>query len=695
MNIDLKGLKLAIIGGNSPCKSILELMLGPGLKALDIKVLVVADTLTRVEGIKYANEIGIKTVTDYKEVCKLKSIDAILKLKNDEILSDILDKVDTERISIIDLDEYKAMAFLNFLKTEEEKIQIKEKIEKGDIDKQEIIKLFDQFSNRIQQIAEKETKYLKVEREDLIEMEKELTQIIHGSTIPTFIINSEHIITHWNRACEKLTGHKAYELVGTDKQWVPFRSAKRPTMADVIVGGMSEMEVSKYYGSSWRKSSLIDEAYEAEEYFPHLGGDGRWIFFTAAPIKSPDGKVIGAIETLNDLTEDKKTQEELELQDQELSTLYEKYKKSEEKYRSLFNNNPNPIFIIDRRTLEILDVNHRTEEQYGYKKSEIFGISFLEIGDESDETIKQGLVGLPENEAILFTKKKHYREDGSSFFVNIKVVNATYSHRDVLIASATDITESVEKETQLIQAGKLATLGTMAAGMAHEINQPLNVIQICADLILKLINKGHDIPNDELVIMANDIIDNVARAAGVIKHVRDFARQSERDLKKLVINDPIQDVFKVLGHQLTVHSVKVKLELDPDLPEIRAEHNRLEQVFINLVTNAIDSMDEKAESEGGAAEKLLKIKTYAEDNTVVTEVSDTGLGMTEEVKRKIFEPFFTTKETGKGTGLGTSISFGIIKDYSGTIDIESEFGEGATFIIKFPTIEEGMNHVSQ
>ncbi|MBU8910283.1 MAG: PAS domain S-box protein [Desulfobacterales bacterium] len=687
MNIDLKGLKLAIIGGSSPCKQILEILLGPGLKELGIQVLVVADTLIKVDGIKYAREKGVFTTMDYNEVCKLSGIDVILKLKNDEILSCILEKVNTEHVSIFDLDAYRAMAFLNFLKIEEERLKIRRKIESDKIDKQEISDLFDQFTSTIQENAEEENRHLSVEREDLLEMEKELSQIIQGSMIPTFIINNEHILTHWNRACEELTGHNAYELVGTDRQWVPFRSAKRPTMADVIVGEMSEEDISGYYGSSWKKSGLINEAYEAEEFFPHLGEEGKWIFFTAAPIKSPDGKIMGAVETLKDITEDKKTHEELELQDKELSTLHNKYKKSEEKYRSLFNNNPSPIFIIDRQTLEILDVNRRVEEEYGFKKTELLGTPFLDIGDTSDETIKEGMEGLAENSSILFTKKKHFKKDKTSFFVTIKVVNATYSHRDVLIASATDTTESVEKETQLIQAGKLATLGTMAAGMAHEINQPLNVIQICSDLILKMIKKGVKIPDDELVIMANDIIDNVARAAGVIKHVRDFARQSERDLKKLVINNPINDVFKVLGHQLTVHSINVNLDLDPQIPQIRAEHNRLEQVFINLVTNAIDSMDEKAEQQDALVEKNLSIKTYVEEGWVVAKVTDTGVGMTDEVKRKIFEPFFTTKETGKGTGLGISISFGIIKDYGGTIDIFSEYGKGATFIIKFPAIE--------
>ncbi|MBU0971952.1 MAG: PAS domain S-box protein [Proteobacteria bacterium] len=687
MNFNLKGLKIAIIGGSDPCAEILDILTGPGLATLNIQVLMVADTLANTAGVARAQKMKIPTTTDYAQVCNLVNVDLILKLKNDEILACILEKVNSERVSIIDLDTYRAMSFISFLKTEEEKIQIREKICNTKVCREDIVGLFDDFSNRMIEISDQKNIFLMTEREDLMEVEKELSQIIQGSMIPTFIINNEHILTHWNRACEELTGHNAYELVGTDRQWVPFRSAKRPTMADVIVGQMSEEDVRKYYGSSWRKSKIIKEAYEAEEFFPHLGESGKWIFFTAAPIKSPDGKIIGAIETLRDQTEDKKAHQEIELQDQELSKLYEKYKASEEKYRSLFNNNPNPIFIIDQQTLEILDINHRVENDYGYSKVELLGRPFLEMGDQGDETIKAGLKGLKTGKAILFTKKRHYKKPKTAFFVNMKVVNATYSHRDVLIASTTDITESVEKETQLIQAGKLATLGTMAAGMAHEINQPLNVIQICADLMLKMIKKGIAIPDDELSMMAKDIIDNVARASGVIKHVRDFARQSERDLKKLNLNDPIKDVFKVLGHQLTVHSVHVALDLDPDLPEIRAEHNRLEQVFINLVTNAIDAMDEKSDRSEGPVEKTLIIKTMAQGKEVIATVSDTGIGMSDTVKQKIFEPFFTTKETGKGTGLGTSISFGIIKDYGGIIEIESVEGEGACFTIKFPIIE--------
>jgi len=269
--------------------------------------------------------------------------------------------------------------------------------------------------------------------------------------------------------------------------------------------------------------------------------------------------------------------------------------------------------------------------------------------------------------------------------VNISL--AGYGAGHVVIATTTDITEVVEKETQLIQAGKMTTLGVMAAGMAHEINQPLNVIQVCADFFLKMLKRGATIADDDLRSMANDIVANVERASGVIKHVRDFARQSEPVRSKVNINDPIEDVFKVLGHQLKVHDIDVKLDLDPDLPQILAEHNRLEQVFINLVSNAIDAMDEKSiQSDNPDDDKTLTITSILEDKRVTVCVSDTGTGMSEEVQAKLFEPFFTTKKVGKGTGLGVSISYGIVQDYDGNIEIESEVGKGTTFKLTFPSV---------
>ncbi len=222
------------------------------------------------------------------------------------------------------------------------------------------------------------------------------------------------------------------------------------------------------------------------------------------------------------------------------------------------------------------------------------------------------------------------------------------------MVSTTDITEVVEKETQLIQAGKMTTLGVMAAGMAHEINQPLNVIQVCADFFLKMLKRGAKIDDEDLRTMANDIVANVERATGVIKHVRDFARQSEPVRSKVNINEPIKDVFKVLGHQLKVHDIDVQLDLDPDLPYIMAEHNRLEQVFINLVSNAIDAMDEKSKrADTQESVKQLSLKSFVQENHVIVQVSDTGTGMSEEVKNKIIRTLFYDQKSRQGHRAGS------------------------------------------
>ncbi len=259
---------------------------------------------------------------------------------------------------------------------------------------------------------------------------------------------------------------------------------------------------------------------------------------------------------------------------------------------------------------------------------------------------------------------------------------------DCLIATTTDINESVEKEAQLIQASKLATLGTLASGMAHELTQPLNVIQVASDFFLKKIKKGEGVSTDELRTMAEEIGSQLDRASKVIKHMRDFARQSDITRTRLRINEPIKDVFKVMGQQLRVHQIEVELDLAPHVPYIMADHNRLEQVFINLVTNAMYAMDDKGLRWGDRKwRRLLKIESSSADGQVVVKVSDTGKGIPKEIIDRIFEPFFTTRKAGQGTGLGMSISYRIISDYGGTIEVESEVDKGATFTLKFPSVE--------
>jgi histidine kinase len=188
--------------------------------------------------------------------------------------------------------------------------------------------------------------------------------------------------------------------------------------------------------------------------------------------------------------------------------------------------------------------------------------------------------------------------------------------------------------------------------------------------------------------VSSEIAAQVERAANIINHLREFGRKSDLDeLEKVNINKPIRDVFTVLGQQLKLRQIKVTLDLDENISPILGVRNRLEQVFINLVMNARDSIEEKREMvHGEGHESVLNIRSYQEDGKVVAVVRDNGNGMPESVKEKIFEPFFTTKEVTKGTGLGLSISYGIIKDYEGTIEVESMAGSGTIFTIRFPAL---------
>ena len=145
--------------------------------------------------------------------------------------------------------------------------------------------------------------------EALRESEERLSQIVQGSSVPTFVIDHNHIVTHWNKACENLTGVSANEVIGTQKQWSAFYPAERVTVADLVVDSAPEEEIARYYGGKYQKSTLIEAAYEAEDFFPDLGEGGKWLFFTAAPLRGVGGNVIGAIETLQDITERKRAEE--------------------------------------------------------------------------------------------------------------------------------------------------------------------------------------------------------------------------------------------------------------------------------------------------------------------------------------------------------------------------------------------------
>jgi PAS domain S-box-containing protein len=460
-----------------------------------------------------------------------------------------------------------------------------------------------------------------------------------------------------NRRFREIFGYSKEELAGMES-WKLVHPEDRP-LTDAI-----------------RAKRVKGEEAPAEYETRGLTKDGKtiWVLRRNTLIEYRGKPAI--LGNIVDVTERKRTEE----------ALWE----SKEKYHTLFDYDPNSIFVLDPETFEVLDVNVRALEVYGYDKEELIGKRFTDLGDH---VYPDGFLSpkgpTPSAVCSVYPKIRHRRKDGTPIYVNVHACRSKGGHKGGIIAATVDITESLVKEAQLIQASKMSTLGEMATGVAHELNQPLSAIQIGADFFQNIVREGKEIPYEELALVSEQIASQVTRAVSIINHMREFGRKAEIQREKIDINEPLRAVFALLGEQLRVRGVKLSLDLQDNLPRVFADSNRLEQVFIDLVVNARDAMEEnKDRLEGETFENSLKVKTFREDSQVVVTIADTGPGIPDDVKEKIFEPFFTTKEVGKGTGLGLSISYGIVKDYDGTIEVESEVNKGTTFRITFPSCDE-------
>ena len=305
----LNNSNIAVVGGGRVCKAMLKIVMGKNFHQ-KMAILGVADINEQAEGLVYAREKKIFTTLSYRDLYNIEGLDLIIEVTGDDRLLEEIKSTKPTNVRLID--HLEAMSVWDFLQIEEQSVRSQRELRENICEPDKIEKEFALFSHQLARIVEERTRHLQAVEREIVERERALSQIIDGNTIPTFVINRDHIVTHWNRACEKFFGYKAGEIVGTNKQWVPFRPEKRPIMADVIVDEMEEKEIDKYYGHSWRKSALIEGAYEAEEFFPHIGEKGKWLFFTASPIKDSDGKTVGSIETLWDTTERREAKEALQ-----------------------------------------------------------------------------------------------------------------------------------------------------------------------------------------------------------------------------------------------------------------------------------------------------------------------------------------------------------------------------------------------
>jgi len=232
-----------------------------------------------------------------------------------------------------------------------------------------------------------------------------------------------------------------------------------------------------------------------------------------------------------------------------------------------------------------------------------------------------------------------------------------------------------DAQVQIVQSEKLAAVGQLGAGIAHEVKNPLAGILGCAQLSLRTAQDG-TLLHKNLTLIEKE----TRRCKTIIENLMKFARQERSVLSPVQINEVVEDAVAIVNHQLELQFVKVKKDLAPGLPFVRANANQLQQVLMNLMINAQHAM----EGNPGTVTVTTGLNAM---NQIEVRVSDSGPGIPDQIRAKIFEPFFTTKPTGQGTGLGLSVSYGIIKEHGGNIRPESKPGQGAIFVITLPIAE--------
>lgn len=436
-------------------------------------------------------------------------------------------------------------------------------------------------------------------------LERLLVEIVQGTPIPTFVIDRDHAVIHWNKALERISGIPASAMVGTRRHWSAFYPSERPCMADLILDGALD-KVARLYGKNGQPSAMLKDSFEAEGFFPHMGESGTWLFFTATPLRDEHGAVLGAIETLQDITAKKRAEEELK-----------RYKDRLE-------------LLVQERTAELTHANAELRS------------------------------------------------------INRKLEEAHH---------------------QLLQSEKMASIGQLAAGVAHEINNPIGFVnsnlgtldsyvkslvrmlevyeqhepalmtneQIAEEIKTTKRDLDLEFLKEDVVQLLSESKEGLSRVTKIVQDLKEFSHVGETQWQHVDLHGGLDSTLNIVNNELKYKAQVIKEY--GELPPVECLPSEINQVFMNMLVNAGHAIENKG---------TITVRTGQEGGNVWVEIADTGSGIPPVHLNRIFDPFFTTKSVGKGTGLGLSLSYGIINKHHGRIEVSSEVGRGTTFRITLP-----------
>jgi methyl-accepting chemotaxis protein len=515
-------------------------------------------------------------------------------------------------------------------------------------------------TSNLEKMVEARTQELKESREEYRELSRFLNSILDSATEYGIIaLDFYGKITEFNKGAEKLFGWTKEEVLNKENAEITLlpedreRGMQKEMSKRSRIEGVCELEIERV-----RKNG---------ERFPALS--------TITAIKDPSGKTTGFVEIARDITERKALEKEL--------------RKTKEFLENIMESSVDGIVTTDLKG-KITYLNRAIEEMLGYMKEDLLGkhISSLYVRGIQEARDVMELLRAGERAGNYEMEVQGKQDDILSILTSIFLVRDEDGKVIGTAGIFKDITEQKRLEAKLktaqahlVEASKMRALGELVAGVAHELNNPLMASQTILHVILN--NPQKDCPNLERLELIRKCNDRIEK---IVEHLREFSRQTKPEFRKLDINMPIENALMITGQQLLNHNVSVVKKLSEDLPEVLGDSNQLEQVFLNLISNARDAMDTP-----GCQKKELTIRSYINEDEevpmVAVSIKDTGIGIPEKNLDKVFEPFFSTKPVGKGTGLGLSLCFGIIEAHGGRLEIKSKHFKWTEVKVLLPVVK--------
>jgi len=365
----------------------------------------------------------------------------------------------------------------------------------------------------------------------------------------------------------------------------------------------------------------------------------------------------------------------------------EALKQSEHSYRVLFESTLDGLIVMDIETMKVVFGNQTAAKLYGYESvEEALGVDPTDFihSDDKERALKVIKDDLFEKGLRQVNEFRTITRDGRETWISAIGTRTEYQGRSAVLVSIRDITEQkkMEEEKQRLEAqlhlsGRLAAIGELSAGVAHEINNPLAAIKGFSELLLARYDLDEAVKGD-----VEAIFKEAQRATRITRNLLSFAHRHEPEKSFISINEALAQSLDLCAYHMKVNNIDMTVEFDPELPGTMADLLQMQQVFVNIIVNAEQAMVE-AHGKG-----RLIVKTQKTDGFIRVSFIDNGPGIPEGNLTRIFDPFFTTKEVGKGTGLGLSICYGLVEAHGGRIYARSKAGQGATFVVEIPIISE-------